>query len=745
MAFWIRPSPASSPFFVLDVQAQSLYLILYNEIQSLFQMKQIVLMLACWLAAAVPLSAVTTTVSLTDVEATLVDGTGENVNYADASTFKIVENGIQEGSRKPGSCLLLHLPEALFSLYDPTLSTCAELTLTACADKNLGDATLRLHPLTTPFVLGEATWNNASTNVAWTTPGGDFMSGTFVDAARPDYDAKGYAFRFDLLPLLRDGTAREALASCGALVCIPEGTAAAEGFVRVNLDNPAQKSEAKPYEVFAALRDPWTENHAFGVSYIDSDPRAKKLKIAYADPTTVIWEQDYSTVGKVLLNANYPDDLSECRAIVSIPAALAALPPWRVQRLTAEFDAEINEYDGEDIFLLPIDSPTVLELNDPDREPDPFFPDHGPSWAWADGAVSTTGTVAEGIPWSVPNQLNTNGGFTGPWASDWSVKAVVTAPTGTQTHGTAVFDLTALWQNGDAREFFVRNGAMVVMDPARWPEAIADKRCPRVNLYRPDWEAYDSHVTLVERESLPGVRTAYIDSADPDANFSTGGTLKTLLDSNGSECRSLFRLPEGIASLDLKQAGQVKLFLVTFRKPGSAYVPALHPLLRAFDPASVTWNSPWENPGGDFAGTFAPGTFESNGATCAFDIAPLLADADLAGALAGNGAILRLIGEFPASGSAMLNGNSSSYKNESLRPIVVAFPAELATTAFSASADSLSFEISGLDPAADYAIYSTTNLSDTNSWTYLQSVPRNGSVVIPLPGDSAVSYRIQRQ
>ena len=117
----------------------------------------------------------------------------------------------------------------------------------------------------------------------------------------------------------------------------------------------------------------------------------------------------------------------------------------------------------------------------------------------------------------------------------------------------------------------------------------------------------------------------------------------------------------------------------------------------------------------------------------------------LAGALAGNGAILRLIGEPPASKSAMLNGNSSSYKDEALRPIVVASPAELATTAFSASEDGLSFEISGLDPATDYAIYSTTNLPDPESWTYLQSVPRNGSVTLPLPGDSAVSYRIQRQ
>lgn len=703
-------------------------------------MKKILLFLSCLLAAASPLQAVTTSVTLNTDALVIVDGTEPDQNYIDSSNFKLVANG----SDKPDAHLLLQLPPELFDLYDPDLTVCADLTLTACTDKNLGTNTIRLVTLSSPFDPATATWSNASAGTPWTTPGGDILPGFSADAARPDWNAKGYAFRFDLLPLLRDGVARAALASCGALVLIPKDVVPAGGFTRVNFDNPAKT--AATVEIFASLRDPRTTDHAFGVSYIDSAPRAKKLGIPYADPTTVIWEQDYSTVGKVLLNANYPDDPSECRAIVSIPAVLAQLPPWRVQSITASFDTEINEYAGEDIFLFPIDSPTALELNDPNREPDPFYPDHGPSWAWADGAVSTDSTVPDGTAWTTPNQINTNGDFTGPWAADFRATATVTPPQGAETHGTAVFDLTSLWKNDTARGLLVSNGAMVVMDPACWPTVIAEKRCPRVNLYRPDWEAYDSHITVVQCESLPGVLATYIDSGSPDDNLFGRNVLKTLLNSDGSECRSLFRLPAGIASINPKEAGQVKLYLTTFRQPGDAYIPALHPLLRAFDPASVTWNSPWENPGGDFAEAFASGAFESDGATCAFDLAPLLADPDLASMLATNGAILRLIGEPPASKSAMLNANSSSDAvEESLHPVVLALPSDLAIASFTTTPDALSFEISGLDPAADYALYSTTNLCDTNSWTYLQSIPRNGSVAVPLPGDSAASYRIQRQ
>jgi hypothetical protein len=700
-------------------------------------MKKILLFLSCLLAAASPLQAVTTSVTLNTDALVIVDGTEPDQNFSDSSNVKLVAND----SDKPDAHLLLQLPHELFDLYDPDLSVCADLTLTAFGDKNLGTNTIRLVPLSSPFDPATATWSNASAGTPWTTPGGDILPGFSADAARPDWNAKGYAFRFDLLPLLRDDVARAALASCGALVLIPKDVVPAGGFTRVNFDNPAKT--AATVEIFASLRDPRTTDHAFGVSYIDSAPRAKKLGIPYADPTTVIWEQDCSTVGKVLLNANDPDDPSECRAIVSIPAVLAQLPAWRVQSITASFDAEINEYAGEDIFLLPIYSPTALELNDPAND---YYPDHGPSWAFADGAVSTTGTVHEGIPWSVPNQLNTNGDLLGPWVSDYRVNGVVTVPADGQTHGMVVFDLTALWQNADANELLVRCGAMVVMDPACWPTAIAEKRCPRVNLYRPDWEAYDSHITVVQCESLPGVLATYIDSADPDRNLSGGKTIKTLLNSDGSECRSLFRLPAGIASINPKEAGQVKLYLTTFRQPGDAYIPALHPLATPFDPATATWNSPWENPGGDFAEAFASGAFESDGATCAFDLAPLLADADLASMLATNGAILRLIGEPPVGKSAMLNANSSSDAvEESLRPVVLALPADLAIASFTTTPDALSFEISGLDPTADYALYSTTNLCDINSWTYLQSIPRNGSVAVPLPGDSAASYRIQRQ
>lgn len=77
------------------------------------------------------------------------------------------------------------------------------------------DNSLVLNPLTTPFRMDQATWNNADNDTPWTTAGGDYDASVAVNAAI-DRDAK--VASFDLTALFRDPVALANLRDNGAII-----------------------------------------------------------------------------------------------------------------------------------------------------------------------------------------------------------------------------------------------------------------------------------------------------------------------------------------------------------------------------------------------------------------------------------------------------------------------------------------------------------------------------------------------
>ena len=506
------------------------------------------------------------------------------------------------------------------------------------------------------------------------------------------------------------------------------------------LPTPRYADESLRPEVFWVELDPYEDERDFAVGYIDS-----------RDAATVYWEQGGSFVGKVILNG---EDGSECRAILTMPESLVAVPPVRVQSVVAEFDAEIQDYEGEAIFLAPLTTKTWLERH-PNNETSPV---HGPSWNWADGSVDTNATsfVVDGRTydnksWKVPG---------GDWMTDFVVRGAVTPPTGGST-GAAEFDLTKLWHDDAARAALIANGAIVFLDPEAFDRAKEDKRTARVNLYRPDDIVVDlrnrhSWVRVTEYEPLvsgTAVASTYIDSTAPDRNF--GDAKKTLVTLNnaaaGGECRALVRFAPELREVDLHQAGSVNLLVSYYRSwPGDAGVNpvALHPAATPFRLDQATWlecrtDVPWETAGGDFLDAHVTATDGESQKVLTFDLAPLLADEDAAAALAANGAIIRMLGDAPETG-----GNNGYNLNGSLSadvPVIVLAPAELAVRGIGTDAETgaLSFSVAGLDPLRAYVLESATSL-ELGDWSPCKSVPRGGELsVVPAP-ETGPFFRIRQ-
>ena len=103
---------------------------------------------------------------------------------------------------------------------------------------------------------------------------------------------------------------------------------------------------------------------------------------------------------------------------------------------------------------------------------------------------------------------------------------------------------------------------------------------------------------------------------------------------------------------------------------------------------------------------------------------------------------MRLTGDFPESGNAMLNGSSSATTNAPEAPIVLATPKALAidAMAYDAATSSLTFTAEGLDPLKTYAIYATDDLSlPLSDWQHVRTLSLSGPTTLSI--DPTASQR----
>lgn len=658
---------------------------------------------------------------------------------ASSPTVKIVLNRSDDEETPDAnnqSRILFTLPGDVFSVPAERISR-ALVVFSRTYDKQYDRRPLFLHPLSAPFSLSNATWNTRDAGTPWSTPGGDFLDAS-VSAV---YDESSATIAWDIAPLLADPATAAALRDNGAIVRFDTDKAMGVPFMQLTFASPAYPDDPsiRPSLRYALL-DPFADARDFAVSYIDS-----------RDADTVYWEQGLATVGKVILNG---DDGSECRAILTMPESLAALPPSLVQSVGAQFDAEIRDWQGEAVFLAPLSTPTKLERH-PNNETSPV---HGPSWNCADAAVDSNATsyVIGGATFDNASWENAGG----DWMADFVVRGAVTAPV-EGTSGAAEFDLTALWRDDAARAALLANGAIVFMDPAEFPNVKADKRMARVNLYRPDeivelkkhaysWFRVTECERLADDSGAPAsVATTYIDSASPDQNFSAANkTLVTLNNAEqGTESRALLQLPPSLLDVDLPSVGSVNLLVSYYRSwPGDAAVNpiALHPAATPFRLDQATWNdadaasdTPWQTPGGDFLDAFVTASDTPAQSMLAFDLAPLLSDPASAAALAANGAVVRMLGDPPQ--TAGNNGYNVNGALTASAPVIVLLPSdlelELAMDSISADAETglVRCAVVGFDPFEShrYEVWGTSSLvpvedDPATQWHRISRLPFDG-------------------
>ena len=583
-------------------------------------------------AAAPAARAVTQGFHCEIAEMTHIDGAAPTDNYSAAATSKLVLDGDTSSETR----VLLRLPSRLASL-DARLLAKATLAMSV-STRNYDGRALRLRPLTNAYCAENATWLMRTDGQPWNAAGGDGMA-TGVSAAA---DTNSNTVTWDLLPLLANADARSALLANGAVIGLDTNAWPAAGtFMRVLLVNPNHTNAAQHPDLFAVSIDPYADARDFALSYIDSAPQAD------GSPEHVFWEQGESPVGKILLNA----DGSECRAILSMPESLAALNPDRVQSVVARFDAEINSWNGEPIFLYPIATPTRLTRKAGDSAPPPA---HGPSWSHADGLVDYARNASYACAeWTAPG---------GDWLPSPRAVAAIDAAA-----RTATFDLTALWKDPAARARLISNGAIAVMDPACWPAVISNGAMPRVNLFLPDdfvaetrnkhsWMRVTEYAAVAGADQGSAPPVFYpIDGKDADGVFFSQPVVKVLANHTHLEpARALLTLPDSILDLDRPAVDAVRL-----RFPGTTYNQAepipvfLCPLTRPFGHTptdAATWNRAstgeagvaWEIAGGDFdAARAVPGAFSRATGLLEFDLAGLVADGDALARAAANGMLMR--------------------------------------------------------------------------------------------------------
>lgn len=188
---------------------------------------------------------------------------------------------------------------------------------------------------------------------------------------------------------------------------------------------------------------------------------------------------------------------------------------------------------------------------------------------------------------------------------------------------------------------------------------------------------------------------AYMDSAAASNNYGVANVVRVLINSDGSSCRGLFRLPAEVAAYDAQRSRYIVGFYV-FSVQTSGRRITLYPLTRDFVEGTRNASSPadgatWNTYDGTHAWTTAGGDFDTNYPVVAmvtnnwftWDITPLMTNPPDRANLLNYGALLQ-IDETPRppSGSprAPFTSSDSSNPEKPYVRVIVASPLTLPIT-----------------------------------------------------------------
>lgn len=642
--------------------------------------------------------------------------------------------------------VLGRLPPALFDIETNRLTS---LTFSFAFEADAApSAPIVLYALTNAYDPAASTWNLRDSANAWRSPGGDAIARQAVTAsverasfAVPSATTAVYVATFNIFPLFfRDKQGPPFRENGFLLAFAPDGADAA----RIDLfsDAPGTPADALPVvhgvwcDAFLSLRD-------YAISGISN---GSFHKFPDATDETVYWEQDLTTVGRVMLQTNG----FESRAILSMPKSLLPIDPDRIQSVECHFQCYNNTWHGEDIILRPVTSPTRLEMagKRPDNGDNP---DHGPSWRWADGPVDPADADYPRLPWNTP------GGDVDP---RYAAHALLNNPNGSFVQNIS-FDLTPLWRDPESRTLLSANGAILAADRSTWDSndwvavqiycsddytvAYKDANSTfRVTLYPP----------YATPSGEPAATYALLAEATPDtpAPVPADSPLPILVgpSADSAETRLAVRFAPSLFAQDPRQVDDIRLWFPLDTPPAPAVLArlVLHPLAATFDPETATWNSV----GDAFLPDALPAVLTEYQTGLYFDLAPLLADAATSNALAANGALIRILPEpepahalqaAPAARDAAPDAPTIAFSaTEPPLPLVIAAPLTLRNLA--ATSSTLSFDAYGLDPAETYALDASPSLTVPDWQPVLSPIPSDTLTIPFTPTNPALFFRLRR-
>jgi hypothetical protein len=511
---------------------------------------------------------------------------------------------------------------------------------------------------------------------------------------------------FDLTALWRDPAARKLLLENGAIVVMDPANwdaVAADGRMpRVNLYRPDIIVQEMGHSSLFAVE--LGRKAAPGPTTADV---ALFAQLDEAEPDTKITGN-----AKVIMNAGDKGDANVAGVIAGLDPGMAEeLGPLVLTYSSSRTVVVDGVTNMGTLWMAPLTRP--IGQNEP-------------SWPTWNSAVSGDAPVS----WTTPGgDADLEAAVVGVWNYDVQ---------------TLTFDLSAWDISGSALKELADNGFLL------W---FAEADRPVSGFYRYTFPASCEGSALQMTGKAVGSVT--IDSGSPDTPLWGGGTARVVLNGNaGTECRTLYKFSDALASLNADNQ-RVTLVLTTFRNTTGGRDVVLQPLAVPFRIDQATWTSsgysPWTTAGGDFmdAGVAA----ELGDGYANFDLTALLRDPATADALLRNGAVVRMLGDFPESGNAMLNGNTSAHADAALRPFIVETPAELAICDFALSGPSadapdaprtLSLRVEGLDATHDYGVWTATDLAD--EWTRMGSLAADGSFAADLEDAAGMGFfRIEEE
>ena len=502
---------------------------------------------------------------------------------------------------------------------------------------------------------------------------------------------------FDLTALWRDPAARKLLLENGAIVVMDpanwEAATDSKRMPRVNLYRPDIFVQAQGHVSLFTV-----EPGKMAASGPDAVGVSMFAQLDAAEPDT-----KFTGNAKVIMNAGDGGD-------ANVAGHLAGLDPGMAESLG---QLVLTYSSSRTVVVDGVTNMGTLWMAPLTR---PIGQDEA-TWPTWNNAIN--GSAPES--WTTPGgDADTESAVAGVWDDDAQ---------------TLTYDLSSWSPTSSALKNLADNGFLL------W---FAEADRPEVGFYRFTFPSSCEGSALHLTNKALGSVT--IDSGAPDTPLWGNGTAKVLLNGNNeTECRTLYKFSNALLSLEASNQ-RVTLVLTTFRNTTDGRDVVLHPLSAPFRLDQVTWDhsgyAPWTTPGGDFmdAGVSA----ELGDGYANFDLTALLRDPATADALLKNGAVVRMLGDFPESGNAMLNGHTSANEDSALRPILVETPADLAICDFSMTASStdtpqtLSLRVEGLDATHDYGVWAAADLA--GEWTRLGSLAADGAFAADLAEDAAMGF-----